>query len=101
MSRYKPYPKYKDSAVEWLGEVPEHWEISKLKYIATINMGQSPASSTYNDIGRGTKFLQGNADFGKYKPNAKIYTTKPKKISKIKDILFTVRAPVGAMNISD
>jgi len=28
----KPYPKYKDSGVEWIGEVPEGWEIKKLKY---------------------------------------------------------------------
>ena len=34
MSRYKPYPKYKESGVEWLGEVPEQWEVMKLKYIA-------------------------------------------------------------------
>lgn len=33
MSHYKPYPAYKDSGVEWLGDVPEHWEKFKLKYI--------------------------------------------------------------------
>lgn len=32
-----PYPKYKDSGVEWIGEVPEHWEVKRLKYVATIN----------------------------------------------------------------
>ncbi len=31
------YPKYKDSGVQWLGEVPEHWEVKRLKYSATIN----------------------------------------------------------------
>jgi type I restriction enzyme S subunit len=30
MSRYKRYEKYKDSGVEWIGEIPEHWEITKL-----------------------------------------------------------------------
>ena len=30
MSRYKPYPEYKESGVEWLGEVPEHWEVKRL-----------------------------------------------------------------------
>ena len=33
MSRYKRYEKYKDSGVEWIGEIPEHWEVSKLKYL--------------------------------------------------------------------
>jgi len=28
----KPYPKYKDSGIEWIGKIPEHWEIKKLKY---------------------------------------------------------------------
>jgi len=32
VNRYKPYPKYKDSGVEWLGQVPEHWEIFQLKH---------------------------------------------------------------------
>ena len=30
MSRYKPYPRYKESGIEWLGEVPEHWFIKRL-----------------------------------------------------------------------
>ena len=33
MSKYKRYERYKDSGVEWIGEIPEHWEISKLKYL--------------------------------------------------------------------
>lgn len=39
MSHYKPYPTYKDSGVEWLGQVPEHWEIMSVKTIATIDGG--------------------------------------------------------------
>jgi type I restriction enzyme S subunit len=35
--KYPAYPKYKDSSVQWLGEVPEHWEVKRLKYLATIN----------------------------------------------------------------
>ena len=33
------YPKYKDSGVEWLGEVPEHWALPKLKYLRFIFVG--------------------------------------------------------------
>ena len=32
-----PYPKYKPSGVEWIGDVPEHWEVKRLKYSASIN----------------------------------------------------------------
>jgi len=35
--RYKPYPKYKDSGVEWLGEIPEEWESRRLKFAAALN----------------------------------------------------------------
>ncbi|MCI5228297.1 MAG: hypothetical protein D3918_16990 [Candidatus Electrothrix sp. AX2] len=33
----KPYPRYKDSGVEWIGEVPEGWDVKPLKYVAAIN----------------------------------------------------------------
>ncbi len=42
MSQYKPYPAYKDSGVEWLGRVPEHWEVYPLKYlVSSIESGTS------------------------------------------------------------
>ena len=37
MSSYKPYPAYKDSGVEWLGKVPEHWEVKPVKSVSTCN----------------------------------------------------------------
>ncbi len=36
MSHYKPYPTYRDSGVEWIGEVPEHWEVKRLRHTATF-----------------------------------------------------------------
>ena len=37
------YPKYKDSGVEWLGEVPEHWEVSSsLKHVASSQAITTP-----------------------------------------------------------
>ncbi len=98
---YKQYPSYRESGVEWLGDIPESWNPTRLKYISNVNMGQSPSSSTYNDNGYGVEFLQGNADFGSIYPTARVYTTDAKKTSNLDDILFTVRAPVGAMNISN
>ncbi len=40
MMTYGKYPKYKDSGIEWLGEIPEHWEVRRLKYIAKIFNGK-------------------------------------------------------------
>lgn len=39
MTELKPYPKYKDSGVEWIGEIPEEWKTVKLKYLCKINTG--------------------------------------------------------------
>ena len=42
MSQYKPYPAYKDSGVEWLGRVPEHWQLRRLKHMARFSGGGTP-----------------------------------------------------------
>jgi len=41
----KPYPKYKDSGVEWIGEVPEGWEVKKLKYCFSFHTGWTPPTT--------------------------------------------------------
>ena len=46
MSRYKRYEGYKDSGVEWIGEIPEHWGIIKLKFLSTIFKGKNPQELT-------------------------------------------------------
>ena len=54
MSRYKRYERYKDSGVEWIGEIPEHWKISKLKRLSSIITGNTPSKSeeeNYDDEG--------------------------------------------------
>ncbi|MEI6068778.1 MAG: restriction endonuclease subunit S [Methylococcaceae bacterium] len=38
--KFKPYPSYKDSGIEWLGKIPKGWDIKKLKYLAKIKNGQ-------------------------------------------------------------
>ena len=76
------------------------WKVVKLKEICTINMGQSPESSSYNQIGDGIPFYQGNADFGELNPITRFYCTKPTKIAAKGDILLSVRAPIGALNIA-
>lgn len=99
--RYKAYPAYKDSGVEWLGEIPEGWKVSCLKRCASINMGQSPNSEDCNQDQIGLPFLQGNAEFGAVYPMAKQYCPIPRKLAGKGDLLFSVRAPVGALNTAD
>ncbi|QSH81868.1 hypothetical protein [Ferrovum myxofaciens] len=36
MSHYKPYPAYKDSGVEWIGEVPEGWDVARIKRVSSL-----------------------------------------------------------------
>ena len=95
------YPNYKDSGVEWLGEVPEHWEVTRLKNIASLNMGQSPSSEDCTPEPVGLPFLQGNADFGEVFPLPRSYCAIAPKLANGGDILFSVRAPVGAINVAD
>jgi len=46
MSKYKRYERYKDSGIEWIGEIPEHWGIIKLKFLSTIFKGKNPKELT-------------------------------------------------------
>ena len=96
-----PNVEMKPSGVEWIGEIPAHWEVKRLKYIADLNMGQSPPSEEYNRDQFGTAFLQGNAEFGLHHPTPKIYCPTAKKYASPDDILLSVRAPVGAINVAD
>ena len=90
----------KDSGVEWIGKMPAHWEVKRLKEINTIIMGQSPSSSDYTEQGLGQPFLQGNAEFGHYSPTPKVWCSVIKKFAVKNDVLLSVRAPVGAVNVA-
>ena len=81
-------------------EIPKGWEKSILSKIANILMGQSPLSDTYNQKGNGEIFYQGRTDFSFRFPNIRIYTTEPRRMAKKDDILISVRAPVGDVNIA-
>lgn len=69
-----------------------------LKEVCSIKMGQSPASDSYNDNGKGVPFFQGNADFGERYPVARKWCSAPMKMAEPEDILISVRAPIGALN---
>ena len=72
----------------------------KLKDIATILMGQSPEGDSYNENGDGEIFYQGKSDFGNRFVSERVYTTAPTRIANPNDILLSVRAPVGVINIT-
>lgn len=80
--------------------LPEGWRIGTLSEFANITMGQSPDGETYNLEGDGTIFYQGRTDFGRRFPTARVYTTSPTRYAKEGDILLSVRAPVGDINIA-
>ena len=75
-------------------------EYIALKDVCEINMGQSPDSSSYNNDSKGIPFFQGNADFGERYPVTRIWCDTPVKIAKPEDILISVRAPIGALNLA-
>lgn len=101
VGRHKSYPEYKSSGVDWFGNIPKSWTLTRLKFEANINMGQSPSSDDCNQDGVGMPFLQGNAEFGLLNPSPKQYCEIPRKIASKGQLLFSVRAPVGALNIAD
>ncbi|SCG82555.1 type I restriction enzyme, S subunit [Proteiniborus sp. DW1] len=97
----EPYKSSGEEMVESeLGMIPKGWEVSNLNTVADIEMGQSPKGTSYNESGIGEVFYQGRTDFGNRFPTKRLYTTEPKKMAKAGDILMSVRAPVGDINIA-
>ena len=82
-------------------EIPKHWNEGILSDIANITMGQSPDGSSYNEVGEGIIFYQGSTNFGIRFPDIRQYTTAPSRYANKGDILMSVRAPVGALNIAN
>lgn len=76
------------------------WVEGSLRDIADITMGQSPSGSSYNEDGIGVIFFQGRAEFSFRFPTIRLYTTEPKRMACANDILMSVRAPVGDLNIA-
>ena len=72
----------------------------KLEDIVDVTMGQSPKSEYYNTEGKGYPFLQGNRTFGFKYPTFDTYTTVMTKPANAGDVIMSVRAPVGDLNIT-
>jgi len=95
---------------EWFGSVdargraaslPGGWLVVKLGDACNIVMGQSPESKYYNENGEGLPFHQGVTNFGDRYPTDRVFCTVENRIAEKGDILFSVRAPVGRLNIAN
>lgn len=80
--------------------VAEGWEKRRLGSTADITMGQSPKSIYYNEDGNGLPFHQGVKSFGFRFPKHQTFCTVNARMAEPGDILFSVRAPVGRINIT-
>jgi type I restriction enzyme S subunit len=90
----------KRSILTELNEIPNNWVKTSIGETLIVVLGQSPASSSYNEEGNGEPFFQGKTEFGALYPTVRKWCTEPKKFAKKNSILVSVRAPVGPTNIA-
>ncbi|RJR26670.1 restriction endonuclease subunit S [candidate division WWE3 bacterium] len=83
-----------------LGPIPEGWRVVSLGEVFKVVMGQSPPGETYNDAEEGLPFFQGIRDFGFRFPTRRVYCTDPTRVAFKGQVLLSVRAPVGALNVA-
>lgn len=83
-----------------LDGIPDGWERISLGDVAEVTMGQSPESKFYNEDGEGLPFHQGVKDFGERFVTNTTYSTVASRRAEVGDILCSVRAPVGRLNIT-
>lgn len=91
----KKYPKYKSSGIAWLGEIPEHWEVTRLKFLGDAIIGLTYSPSEMVDKGEGTLVLRSsNVQNGKITYDSCVYVSTEipeKKRTKEGDILICSR----------
>lgn len=80
--------------------LPEGWEKKKLVDFAKVTMGQSPKSEFYNNERNGLPFHQGVGSYGNRFVVDETYSTSYTRIAEPNSVLFSVRAPVGRLNIT-
>lgn len=86
--------------VKIIDGVPEGWKYKRLIDVANLTMGQSPKSEFYNPEEDGLPFHQGVTNYGIRFVKHETWCTKPTRIAEAGDILFSVRAPVGRLNVT-
>ena len=80
--------------------IPEGWKRRSLIALATVVMGQSPKSEFYNETGDGLPFHQGVTDYGFRFVTHRVFSSAVTKLAEPGDILVSVRAPVGRINVT-
>lgn len=80
--------------------LPHTWMEARLDEICEVILGQSPPGSSYNTDGIGLPFFQGSAEFGDLFPEVRKWTTEATKVAQARDVLLSVRAPVGPTNLA-
>jgi len=94
------FPPHKEWQNSSLGKIPKGWRVGTLGELCEIVMGQSPPGETYNESGEGLPFYQGIRDFGFRFPSRRIYCTASTRLAQKGDVLLSVRAPVGSLNVA-
>ena len=107
VSELEQYQKIIDGAKQVLDnyksviEIDTNWDMKELGEVCDVIAGQSPKSENYNEKGEGLPFYQGRTDFGDtYLKKSNNYTSQITKISKLGDVVMSVRAPVGPVNLT-
>lgn len=104
--RFKPYPKYKESVVEWLGEIPAGWEVKPLKHLTTFATGWTPPTGR-EDLYGGEHLWANISDLG---PKV-LYTTEKTisdaairearmRIAASGSLLFSFKLSVGTVSLA-
>lgn len=108
IEKLKPYPAYKDSGVEWLGQVPAHWEVRRLGSVTQVLNGATPSSSmpeywdgdivwvTPDDLGK----LKGRyIDDSSRRITHEGYNACGTTLAPAGSIVISIRAPIGHLGI--
>ena len=72
-SRLNPYPAYKDSCIEWLGGIPAHWEVKRLKYAVNLNPASTEARTHDDSLEVSFIPMEAVGEYG----GLELVTTKP------------------------
>lgn len=94
------FPGHENTEIDSETGLPKGWKKATLGDFALIEMGQSPKSEYYNAERRGMPFHQGVSSYGVRFVEDSMYTEKAAKIGCAGSILFSVRAPVGRINLT-
>lgn len=93
------FPGYQKA--KFVKGIPIAWKVKKFGEVVDFTMGQSPPSASYNESKIGLPFHQGVGTYGNRFPRTTVYCNARGRKARKGEILFSVRAPVGRLNVSD